>query len=142
MIDASVEEVLDVLADVEAVPSWSRVYKQAEVIDTRADGRPHHVKVTVSLLGVVDHEVLEVHWGPNWMVWDAESSSKLYTHRAEYTLKAEAGKTRVRFDLTVEPAVPLPPIPGFLVRRARKTALDAATEELRRRVGNFKAANA
>ena len=40
-------------------------------------------------------------------------------------------KTRVRFTITVEPSAPLP---EFLVNRARKKILDAATEGLRRRV--------
>ncbi len=43
----------------------------------------------------------------------------------------EAGKTRVRFDITMEPSAPLP---EFLIKRAKRTVLQAATEGLRRRV--------
>jgi hypothetical protein len=40
-------------------------------------------------------------------------------------------KTRVRFDITLEPRAPLP---EFLIKRAKKTVLNAATEGLRKRV--------
>ena len=40
-------------------------------------------------------------------------------------------KTRVRFDVTVEPSGP---IPGFIVRRASEQILDAAAKGLQKRV--------
>ena len=57
MIDAPPEAIMDALADIKAMPSWSSVHKRAKVIDTYADGRPHHVKVTAKLMGIVDTEV-------------------------------------------------------------------------------------
>lgn len=132
VIDAPPEAILEALADVDAVPSWSSVHKRAEVIDTYPDGRPHHVKVTVKVIGLVDQEFLEYHWGPDWLVWDAEKTIHQHGQHVEYTLQREGDqKTRVRFDITLEPSAP---IPEFLVKRARKTVLQAATEGLRRRV--------
>jgi hypothetical protein len=40
-------------------------------------------------------------------------------------------KTRVRFDITVEPSGP---VPAFVVKRASKIVLDAATKGLREQV--------
>jgi uncharacterized protein YndB with AHSA1/START domain len=131
VIDAPPEAIMDALADVEALPSWSLVHRHAEVIDTYEDGRPHHVKVTVKVMGIVDQEVLEYHWGPDWVVWDAGETVQQHAQHVEYNLTPEAGKTRVRFDITLEPAVLLP---IFLVNRAKKTVLNAATEGLRNRV--------
>jgi hypothetical protein len=37
-------------------------------------GGPRHVKVTVKVIGIVDHELLEFHWGPDWLVWDARKT--------------------------------------------------------------------
>ena len=51
IIDAPQEVILDALADINSVPLWSSVHKKAEVIDTYPDGRPHHVKVTVRVIG-------------------------------------------------------------------------------------------
>jgi uncharacterized protein YndB with AHSA1/START domain len=132
VIDAPPEAIMEALADLPSAPSWSAVHKRAEVIDTYPDGRPHHAKVTVKVVGLVDQEVLELHWGPDWMVWDAKKTIQQHGQHVEYTLQRESDdKTRVRFDITVEPSAPLP---EFLVNRARKKVLQAATEGLRRRV--------
>ena len=121
--------ILDALADISSVPLWSSVHKKAEVIDTYPDGRPHHVKVTVKVIGIVDHEVLEFHWGPDWIVWDARKTMQQHGQHVEYTLRREGeNRTRLRFDITLEPSAPLP---EFLVNRARKRVLQAATEGLR-----------
>jgi uncharacterized protein YndB with AHSA1/START domain len=131
VIDAPPEAIMDALADIKAVPSWSSVHKRAQVIDTYADGRPHHVKVTAKLMGIVDTEVLEYHWGPNWLVWDAEPTDRQHGQHVEYTLQPEGGGTRVRFDITLEPSAP---VLEFLVKRGEKIVLDDATEGLRKRV--------
>ncbi|WP_343602992.1 SRPBCC family protein [Mycobacterium sp.] len=132
LIDAPPEVILDALADISSVPSWSPLHKRAEVVDTYGDGRPHHVKVTVKVMGISDHETLEYHWGPDWMVWDAEDNSQQSAQHVEYTLRRVGDdKTRVRFDITLEL---LAPVPKFLVKRARRSVLDVATEGLRRRV--------
>ena len=54
-----------------SLPAWTSVYRHAEVLDRHPDGRPHHVKATMRLMGITDKEVLEYNWGPRWVVWDA-----------------------------------------------------------------------
>ena len=89
-------------------------------------------EVTVRVLGITDQEVLEYHWGHTWLVWDADETSQQHAQHVEYNLTPEAeDKTRVRFDITLEPRAPLP---EFLIKRAKKTVLNAATEGLRQRV--------
>ena len=44
---------MDALADVEALPSYSPAYKRAEVVDRYEDGRPHHVRIAVKVLGPI-----------------------------------------------------------------------------------------
>lgn len=132
VIDASPEAIMEALADVVSVPLWSSVHKSAEVIDTVDDGRPHHVKVTVRVLGITDQEILEYHWGHSWLVWDADRTFQQHAQHVEYNLTLEGiDKTRVRFDITLEPRAPLP---EFMIKRAEKTVLNAATEGLRQRV--------
>lgn len=131
MIDAPPEAILDALADIRAVPSWSSLHKHTEVVDAHPDGRPHHVRVTLKIMGVTDKEVLEYNWGRYWMVWDAQPTLQQHAQHCEYNLTPEAGKTRVRFDITIELSAP---IPQFLIKRAKKMVLDVATEGLRRRV--------
>ncbi len=120
---------MEALADVSVLSSWSPLHKHIEVIDRYPDGKPHHVKATIKVFGLVDKEILEYHWGPDWVVYDAKGTSQQHGQHVEYTLKREGvDKTRVRFDITVEPAGP---IPGFLVRRQSENVLDAAVKGLR-----------
>lgn len=131
MIDAEPEAILDALADLAAVPSWSPLHKKIEVLDRHPDGRPYHVRATMRIMGITDTEVLEYHWGRWWMVWDAEETFQQRGQHVEYNLTPEAGKTRVRFDIILDLTAP---IPQFLVKRAKKLVLDVATEGLRQRV--------
>jgi uncharacterized protein YndB with AHSA1/START domain len=132
VIDAPPEVIMEALADMDAVPSWSAVHKRVEVVDKHPDGRPHHVKVSIKVTGIVDTQLLEYHWGPDWMVWDAEKTAQQRGQHGEYTLTREGEETtRVRFAITVEPFAPLP---EFWVNRARKKILYAALEGLRTRV--------
>jgi hypothetical protein len=131
VFDASPEAILDALADIEEVPSWSTVHRHTEVLDRHPDGRPHHVKATLKLMGVTEKELLEYHWGPDWVVWDAEDTFQQRGQHGEYNLTREGDRTRVRFDLIIDLAAP---IPGFLIERAKKIVLDVAIDRLRCRV--------
>jgi uncharacterized protein YndB with AHSA1/START domain len=132
VFDAPPEAILDVLADIDHVPSWSAVHKSAEVVDRYPDGRPHHVKATLKIMGITDKEVLEYHWGDRWMVWDAAETFQQRGQHGEYNLTPEGeNKTRVRFDLIIDLAAP---VPAFLIKRAKKVVLNVAMESLRKRV--------
>jgi Polyketide cyclase / dehydrase and lipid transport len=132
VFEAPLEAILDALADIDAVPTWSPVHKHAEVLDRHPDGRPHHVKATLKIMGISGKEVLEYHWGPHWVVWDATETFQQRGQHGEYNLTREGDdKTRVRFDIIMDLAAP---IPEFLIKRAKKIVLDVATESLRKRV--------
>lgn len=131
VIDASPETIMNVLADLEALPSWSAVHKRVEVIDTYPDGNPHHVNMTVEVFGLIDEQVLECHWGRDWMVWDAISSTREAAHHVEWTLEREVDQTKVRFDMTLEPLLP---IPAFIINRRSRNIVATALEALRRRI--------
>lgn len=131
LFDASPEAILDALADIDEVPTWSTLHRSAEVVDRHPDGRPHHVRATVKIMGITDREMLEYHWGEDWMVWDAQDTFQQRGQHGEYKLIREGDRTRVRFDLIIDLAAP---IPEFLLRRAKKLVLDTAVDRLRTRV--------
>jgi uncharacterized membrane protein len=132
VFDAPPEAILDVLADIDSVPSWSTLHKSAEVLDRHPDGRPHHVKATLKIMGITDKEIVEYNWGDRWMVWDSSETVAQRGLHVEYNLTPEGeDRTRVRFDIILELAAP---VPAFLIKRAKKQVLDVATESLRRRV--------
>ena len=65
------------------------------------------------------------------MVWDGQDTFQQRGQHVEYHLTPEGDRTRVRFDIIVDPVAP---IPQFLIKRAKKIVLDVATERLRQRV--------
>jgi uncharacterized protein YndB with AHSA1/START domain len=133
VIEASPEAIMDALADVEALPSYSPAYRRAEVVDRYPDGRPHHVRIAVKVLGQLDEEILEYRWGPDWLVWDAAPTPQQNSQHVEYTLRADHTResTVVNVNITVEPNSF---IPDFLIRKAGTAMIDAATQGLRQRV--------
>jgi hypothetical protein len=134
VFDASPEAILDALADIEEVPSWSTVHRHTEVLDRHPDGRPYHVKATLKILGITDKELLEYHWGRDWVVWDATDTFRQRGQHGEYNLTRLGDQTRVRFDIVVDLSAP---IPEFLIKRVKKILLDAAIDRLRCRVTRF-----
>lgn len=131
VIDATPQEVLDVIADVESVPQWSPQYLSAEILQTHADGRPHRVKMKVKAAGLTDEQVVDYTWTDHSAAWTLVSAGQLRSQDAKYTLSADGAKTRVTFEITVDPSVPLP---GFVLKRAMRGAMETATDGLRKRV--------
>lgn len=131
LFDASPEAILDAIADIDEVPQWSTLHRSVEVLDRHPDGRPHHVKATLKIMGITDREVLEYHWGDDWVVWDAAETFQQRGQHGEYNLTRIGDQIRVRFDLIIDLVAP---VPEFLVNRARKLVLDVAVDRLRCRV--------
>jgi hypothetical protein len=105
------------------------------VLERDERGRPLRVKSKVKNVGITDEQVVEYTWRDNGVSWTLVSAKQQRSQDARYTLIPEGDKTRVRFDLTVEPLVPLP---GFLLKRAMKGGLSTMTEGLRKRVMSVK----
>ncbi|MCG7593250.1 SRPBCC family protein [Mycobacterium sp. C3-094] len=131
VIEATPEQILDVIADVEATPTWSPQYTKAEVLERFDDGRPKQVKMVVKAAGLTDEQVIEYTWGDNEVSWTLVSAGQLKAQDAGYTLTPEGDRTRVRFDIAIDLSVPLP---GFIVKRTIKGGVETATDGLRKQV--------
>jgi ribosomal protein S28E/S33 len=135
VIEASPDEILDVIADFEAMPEWSGPHQSAEILATGADGRPSQVKMKVKTAGITDEQVVAYTWNGNEVSWALVSSAQQKSQDGKYVLLPQGGSegeaTLVKFEVTVDPNVPLP---GFVLKRAVKGTMDAATGELRKRV--------
>lgn len=138
VIEATPEEILDVIADVESAPEWSSQHQGAEILDTTDDGRPGQVKLKLKTMGISDEQVVQYTWTENTAGWTLVSSTQLKAQDAKYTLTPDGDKTRVKFEITVDPAVP---IPGFVMKRAMKGGLESATDGLRKQVLKVKKAS-
>jgi ribosome-associated toxin RatA of RatAB toxin-antitoxin module len=131
VIEATPEEILDAIADVESAPSWSPQYQSAEVVDTYDDGRPRRVKIKIKAAGLTDEQIVEYSWGDNTAGWTLIKAGQLKSQDAKYTLTPQGDKTKVHFEITVDTSVPLP---GFILKRAIKGGTESATDGLRKHV--------
>jgi len=131
VIEATPEEILDVIADVRNAPTWSPQYQSAEVLDTYDDGRPRRVKMKVKAAGVTDEMEVEYSFTETSGGWRLIKSGQLKAQEGHYTLTPAGDKTKVRFDLKVDPSIP---IPGFILKRTLKGAMETATDGLRKQV--------
>ena len=135
VIEATPAEILDVIADVEATPTWSHQYQSSEVIDRYDDGRPKQAKMVIKAAGLTDTQVIEYTWTDSSVSWTLVSAGQLKAQDAKYTLTADGDKTKVRFDMAIDPSVP---IPGFLLKRTLKGGMETATDGLRKQVLKLK----
>jgi hypothetical protein len=134
VIEASPEEILDVIADFDAMPEWSEPHQSAEVLETGDDGRPSKVKMKVKVAGITDEQIVAYTWSADQVSWALVSSSQQKAQDGKYILVPQGGKeeaTLVKFELLADPNVPLP---GFVLKRAVKGTIDSATKALRDRV--------
>ena len=135
VIEATPEEILDVIADVKNAPTWSPQYQSAEVLDTYDDGRPRRVKMKVKAAGITDEMEVEYSFAENSGGWTLIKSGQLKAQEGRYTLTPQGETTKVRFDLKVDPSIP---IPGFILKRTLKGAMETATDGLRKQVLKIK----
>ncbi|QNG19139.1 SRPBCC family protein [Rhodococcus triatomae] len=127
-IKADPETVMAALAAVERLPEWSSAHKTVAVETTYPDGRPHRVRMTLSILGINDEQVVDYSFdGDDSIEWSLVESSQQNAQDGKYVLTPSDKGTKVEFELTVDPKIPLP---GFLVKKAQKTALETASKGL------------
>lgn len=131
VIDATPDEILDVLFDLESLPEWSSVHRKIEILERDDQGHPSRSKQVVKLVGVSDEQELAYTVHDDGVSWRLISAKQQRAQDGRYTLTPEGDSTRVRFDLTVDL---LMPVPGFLVKKGAKSLLDTATKGLRDRV--------
>jgi carbon monoxide dehydrogenase subunit G len=131
VIEATPEEILDVLFDLESLTEWSSAHQEVEVLERDDQGRPKRSRQVVKIVGVRDDQVLDHTVHDDGVSWTLVSSKQQRAQEARYTLTPEGDSTRVRFDLSVDLVAPLP---GFLVRKGAKGLMDTATDGLRARV--------
>jgi carbon monoxide dehydrogenase subunit G len=131
-IDAPLDEVLAVIADIETYPEWTGQIKKAEVLSTGADGRPEQAKFVMDAGVLKDEYVLEYDWNDTGVAWQLVGKSSVQkSQTGSYTLADKGGKTEVTYRLAVDIAMPML---GMFKRKAEKMIMDSALKELKKRV--------
>lgn len=127
-VEAAPANVMAAIAAVDRLPEWSSAHKKVIVESTHADGRPCRVRMTVSIMGINDEQVVDYSWdGDTGMSWTLVESTQQNSQDGSYTLTPKGDGTLVKFALTVDPKIPLP---GFLLKKAQKMALETASQGL------------
>ena len=140
-IGADPERVMAVIADFAAYPEWAEQVKTVEVLDVDAAGRPERVRFQMDAGPIKDNYTLDYSWAPDGrsVSWTLVSSGQQRSQDASYTLTPDGDKTKVVFEISVDPVVPLP---GFVLKRAIKGTIDTGTKGLRDQVLKVKKDNA
>jgi ribosome-associated toxin RatA of RatAB toxin-antitoxin module len=135
VIEATPDEIMEVLFDIETLPEWSSAHQKVEVLARDDEGHPTKSRQVIKLVGVSDEQELAYTVHDDGVSWTLLSSKQQRAQEGRYTLTPEGDGTRVRLDLTVDLVAPLP---GFLVKKGSKGLMDTATDGLRKRVLQIK----
>ena len=135
VIEATPDDIMEVLFDLESLTEWSSAHQEVEILERDDEGRPKRSRQVVKIVGVSDEQVLDYSVHDDGVSWTLVSSKQQRAQDGRYTLTPDGDKTKVRFELTVDPTVPLP---GFLVKKGAKGLMETATDGLRKRVLKLK----
>ena len=135
LIEAPLEDVMEVIEDYEAYPQWAEV--TSAIVKVRGDGgRPLEVafEVDVPVLGKASYTLAYVYApGDTGLSWTTkEARGAIRDIRGEYLLhELDEETTKVTYRLGVELG---PLVPGFLRAEGEKRVIENALERLKRRV--------
>ena len=136
VIDAEPAAVLEVIADFERYPDWTGAVKQVTVLERFDDGRGSQVRFVLDAGAIRDTYVLAYTWdfetdGTGTLSWKLVESTVLKALDGAYVLTAVPGGTEVHYSHAVDLRIPML---GMLRRKAEKAIIDAALNELKKRV--------
>jgi Polyketide cyclase / dehydrase and lipid transport len=138
VIEASADDVMDVLLDLESLTEWSQAHQEIEILERDAEGRPSKARQVVKIVGISDEQVLDYSFDDGGVSWTLVTSSQQRAQYGRYDLVPQGdSSTLVRFELTVDLIAPLP---GFLIKKGAKGLMDTATKGLRKRTLEVKGA--
>ena len=128
-IKAEPAAVLDAVAAIEELPSWSSSVKSVTVESRYSDGRPLRVLQKVGAAGMTDEQITDYTWDGNRKVsWKLIESGQQSKQDASYTLIPTDSGTHVVFDLEIDVKIPLP---GFVLKRILKGALESGSKDFK-----------
>jgi ribosome-associated toxin RatA of RatAB toxin-antitoxin module len=134
VIDAPADQIMDVIADFGAYPTWATGVKTADVVAGSDGGRAEQVHFVLDAAPIRDEYDLGYVWdGDRAVSWSLAEPGKMLTSMdGQYVLEPVGGtQTRVTYQLAVDVSVPLL---GMLKRKAEKVIIDTALKGLKKQV--------
>ncbi len=131
-INAPLDDVLAVIADIPSYPEWTGQIKSAEVLEADGAGRPRQARFVMDAGVLKDEYVLEYDWTDTGVAWQLVGKSSVQKSQVgSYALSDRGGSTEVTYRLAVDIAMPML---GMFKRKAEKMIMDSALKELKKRV--------
>ena len=133
VVDAPAADVMAVIADFDAYPTWVAAAKRVEVLETGPDGRAKRVHFVLDAGAVKDDYVLEYTWdGDRRVSWQLVTGQMQKRQEGSYVLRETTpGTTEVTYAIAIDLSIPML---GMIKRKAEKVILDTALKELKKRV--------
>ena len=133
VVDAPPADVMAVIADFDAYPTWAKGVQTAEVTVEGADGRAEQVFFSLDVSPIKDEYTLAYDWdGDREVTWTLVDGKMLKSLDGSYTLADRGdGSTEVTYRLALDVSIPLI---GMLKRKGEKILIDAALKGLKKRV--------
>jgi len=131
-IDATPDEVLAVIRDVESYPEWTGGVSKATVDEPG----PAKVTFVVNQSGLADEYTLAYDWKADGVSWTLVAPSKMMkAQKGSYQLSPQGDGTKVTYLLTVDMKVPMI---GMMKRKIEKMIMDSALSGLKKRVESLR----
>jgi len=133
LIAAPPEQVMEVIADFAAYPTWAEQINGVEILAEGGQGRADRVRFTMDAGPIKDSYTLDYTWAPDGLSvrWTLVKGQIQRAQDGSYVLEKIADGTSVTYALSVDLAIP---IIGMLRRKAEKVIIDTALKGLKRRV--------
>lgn len=131
-INATAEQIFEVLTDFESYPDWNPDIKEVSVTEKGDEGYASEVwfKVDAKIKTVTYTLVYDYSSAPDSFSWDLkEGDIKKLT--GSYAFDEFDDVTEVTYEVEIDPGFP---VPGFLRKQAEKQIVRGALKDLKKRV--------
>jgi len=132
-IEAPVDEVAALLADLENFPTWSSAIKSVEVHDRDSSGRPTSATVKIEAGVLKDRAKLSYDYSnfPKEISFSLEEANLMTEMTGSYEISGDGDETEVTYKLHVEVSMPVPEI---MRKKAEMATIDAALSQLKKKL--------
>jgi ribosome-associated toxin RatA of RatAB toxin-antitoxin module len=133
VVEAAPSEVMAVIADFPAYPTWAKGVTTADVVSELPDGRAEQVFFKLDVSPIKDEYTLAYEWsGDDQVTWTLVEGKMLRALDGAYVLSDRGdGTTDVTYRLALDVSIPLI---GMLKRKGEKILIDTALKGLKKRV--------
>jgi len=132
-IEAPVDEVAALLADLENFPTWSSAIKSVEVHDRDSSSRPTSATVKIEAGVLKDRAKLSYDYSnfPKEISFSLEEADLMTEMTGSYEISGDGDETEVTYKLHVEVSMPVPEI---MRKKAEMATIDAALSQLKKKL--------